>query len=270
MIKFLFGLSIAALLSCVCLMFLSSGMDICYCILAILILLHSLGLVLIMKQRRIGAMLLLSALAFMIIGAIYYSFSTIATGLIAYACLVCWLLFLQKEKGKPLYSLLLPGIDYKHNRHILQLYGITFILLGGYAIYKSFSGSVVDEQQISNDDVVMTFDYEQRIRSIDITFEEIMDLEAHHKELFGEGTMQSRMLFALKHLFIGALLSDKRDVENLRNICTLHLREFSNEQQEIISWYLSLPREQQEQWVYCEKAHSLVEFQNMLKLNLTE
>lgn len=109
---------------------------------------------------------------------------------------------------------------------------------------------------------------QEQLDSPDVTIEEVVFFEKSYNETHSAESRDQKVLdriFALKHILLGALMSETHNREGFVNICTIHAGEFSPQQQEIIDWYLGLNEAQQEQWEKCDKVTNLSEFKETIK-----
>ena len=109
---------------------------------------------------------------------------------------------------------------------------------------------------------------QEQLDSPDVTIEEVVFFEKSYNETHSAESRDQKVLdriFALKHILLGALMSETHNREGFVNICTIHAGEFSPQQQKIIDWYLGLNEAQQEQWEKCDKVTNLSEFKEVVK-----
>ena len=109
---------------------------------------------------------------------------------------------------------------------------------------------------------------QEQLDSPDVTIEEVVFFEKSYNETHSAESRDQKILdriFALKHILLGALMSETHNREGFINICTIHAGGFSPQQQEIIDWYLGLNEAQQEQWEKCQRVTNLSEFKDAVK-----
>ena len=109
---------------------------------------------------------------------------------------------------------------------------------------------------------------QEQLDSPDVTIEEVVFFEKSYNETHSAESRDQKILdriFALKHILLGALMSETHNREGFINICTIHAGGFSPQQQEIIDWYLGLNEAQQEQWEKCQRVTNLSEFKEAVK-----
>ena len=166
-------------------------------------------------------------------------------------------------------------MDVKHSRHIYQL---TSILLVGVIIamwfYKPSITEVDEPYTYFNDDDAKIV--EQRIidytllDSVNVTLNEIVTIESMIDSIPVESQLvYNKRIFALKHVLLSGLMTDKHNTLNLKNICKIHTGDFSKNQQRILDWYLGLPQEEQEVWLDCPSVDNLTDFEKEVKKRIT-
>ena len=79
----------------------------------------------------------------------------------------------------------------------------------------------------------------------------------------------NKRIFALKHVLLSGLMTDKHNTLNLKNICKIHTGDFSKDQQRILDWYLNLSQEEQEVWLDCPSVDNLSDFEKEVKIRIT-
>lgn len=237
------------------------------------------GLTLIMRWHKSGVVFvafasLLSAIALSITcaGWLTYSFSSLGI-YIPYIIMVLYIgtlfaLLFQKVRGKSSWQQMDNSLDLNHFRHIYQLSTIIllFIFVSAYFVMPPNT-----ETELAEDDDIenLVADVSQdRLDSPNVTIEEVVSFEKVYNENNAVGKRDSKItnrIFALKHLLLSGLMPDVHNRDNLVNICMIHAGSFSEEQQEIIDWYLALDVSQQAEWNICDKVNTLSEFKETVQ-----
>lgn len=242
-------------------------------------LLNCIGLTLIMRWHKSGMTFvaiasLLSAIALSITcaGWLTYSFGRIGI-YIPYIIMVLYVgilfaLLFHKVRGMSSWQQMDNNLDLAHFRHIYQLSTIIllFIFVSAYFVMPPNT-----ETELAEDDDIenLVADVSQdRLDSPNVTIEEVVSFEKVYNENNAVGNRDSKItnrIFALKHLLLSGLMPDVHNRDNLVNICMIHAGSFSEEQQEIIDWYLALDVSQQAEWNICDKVNTLSEFKETVQ-----
>lgn len=240
---------------------------------------NCIGLTLIMRWHKNGVIFvvvasLLSAIALSITcaGWLTYSFGSIGM-YIPYIIMVLYIgvlfaLLFQKVRGMSSWQQMDNSLDLNHFRHIYQLSTIIllFIFVSAYFVMPPNT-----ETELAEDDDIenLVADVSQdRLDSPNVTIEEVVSFEKVYNENNAVGNRDSKItnrIFALKHLLLSGLMPDVHNRDNLVNICMIHAGAFSEEQQEIIDWYLALDVSQQAEWNVCDKVNTLSEFKETVQ-----
>mgnify|MGYP007056165113 FL=1 len=240
---------------------------------------NCIGLTLIMRWHKNGVIFvvvasLLSAIALSITcaGWLTYSFGSIGM-YIPYIIMVLYIgvlfaLLFQKVRGMSSWQQMDNNLDLAHFRHIYQLSTIIllFIFVSAYFVMPPNT-----ETELAEDDDIenLVADVSQdRLDSPNVTIEEVVSFEKVYNENNAVGNRDSKItnrIFALKHLLLSGLMPDVHNRDNLVNICMIHAGSFSEEQQEIIDWYLALDVSQQAEWNICDKVNTLSEFKETVQ-----
>ena len=162
----------------------------------------------------------------------------------------------------------------KNRRSLLSAFLIIFALIITIAITIACVAFFVipetletDNQDNANTEFVIDVPQE-RLDSPDITIEEIVYFEKTYNESHSAESRDQKILdriFALKHILLGALMSDVHDRKGLVDISTVHAGEFSPQQQAILDWYFALDDSQQEQWKNCKRVATMSEFKEAVE-----
>lgn len=277
-LNFAFALNVVTAIVCVVLLFWVEDTCSIYAtsICAASALFNSVGLTLLMRWHRSGAFLvigtsLLSAVTFSYVCTKWY-LGTLGLFIpyIVFILYVSGLLALLnfKVRGKTAWQQMDAGLDIAHFRHIYQLSVAILITIAIVAFFKMpqeiESGSSRADSTIKAIENVS----EKRLDSPDIVIEEIISFEREYNKKYVLGSRDEKIsmrIFALKHLLLSGLMPDLHSGENLKNICVVHMGQFSLQQQEILDWYLSLDVSQQAKWDICEKATSISDFNFKLR-----
>lgn len=179
-----------------------------------------------------------------------------------------------KSSGKRIWNEMKGGMDVKHSRHIYQL--TSFLLLGvilSMCFYKP-SAPVVADPTSEHDDAEI--EVAQRIinyallDSVNVTLNEIVSIESMIDSISLDSQLvYRRRIFALKHVLLSGLMTDKHNTPNLKNIYIIHMGEFSIEQQKVLDWYLALSPSEQEVWLDCPSVDNLSDFEKEVKQRIT-
>ena len=256
---------------------------------AIFCLLNSVGVTLIQRWHKVGVWLCLMAYLFECISLFIWGFpllSTSTTSVIVnylpYLIVTCGFiiivipLFVLKAhpSGNTIWSEMKGGMDVKHSRHIYQL---TSVLLVGVIITMLFykpSVTAIDEPLTdfndADDKVVQRIIDYTLLDSVNVTLNEIVSIESMIDSIPIESQLiYNKRIFALKHVLLSGLMTDKHNTLNLKNICKIHTGDFSKEQQIVLDWYLNLPQEEQEVWLDCPAVDNLSDFEKEMKQRIT-
>lgn len=256
---------------------------------AIYCLLNTVGIILIQRWHKVGVWLCMVA-CLVECGSLFMwgfhsssSTSSVTVNYLPYVIVICVLfvisipLFILKAKpsNKTIWSEMKSGMDVKHSRHIYQL---TSVLLLGVILTMCFykpSVSVVEEpisDIIDEDNKVIVqriVDY-TLLDSVNVTLNEIVSIESMIDSIpIDSQAIYNRRIFALKHVLLSGLMTDKHNTLNLKNIYKIHTGEFSKEQQRVLDWYLNLPQMEQEVWLECPSVDNLSDFEKEVKQRIT-
>lgn len=253
-------------------------------------LLNTVGIILIQRWHKVGVWLCVSA-CIVECGALFtWGFPltfplnpSLSINFLPYIIVVCELLiivvplYLLKEQisGKIIWGEMKGGMDIKHSRHIYQL---TSVLMCGVILVMCLY-----KPSATLDDVAMHQLYSpnrevkvQRIidytllDSVDVTFNEVVGIESMIDSIPTESQLvYNKRIFALKHVLLSALMTDRHNTLNLKNICKIHMGEFSKEQQKVLDWYLDLSQSDQEVWLDCPPVDNLSDFEKEVKKRIT-
>lgn len=257
---------------------------------AIFCLLNSVGVTLIQRWHKVGIWLCLMACLVECSSLFIWGFplsSSSTTSVIinylpylivicAFIIIVIPLLVLKAQpSGNRIWSEMRSGMDVKHSRHIYQL---TSVLLVGVIITMLFykpSVTASDEPSTyfhdADDKVVVQriVDY-TLLDSVNVTLNEIVSIESMIDSIPVESqSVYNKRIFALKHVLLSGLMTDKHNTLNLKNICKIHTGDFSKDQQRVLDWYLALPQEEQEVWLDCPSVDNLSDFEKEVKQRIT-
>lgn len=240
---------------------------------------NCIGLVLIMRWHKSGVIFvtiasLLSAIALSITCAGWLTFSFGGVGIyIPYIILALYLgllfvLLFMKVKGESAWHQMDSNLDIEHFRHIYQLSACILLVILGIAFYvmPESTESVLGEE----DDIekILSDVSENRLNSPDVTIEEVVSFEKKYNEKTAIEQRDKKItsrIFALKHLLLSGLMPDVHNRDNFVNICMVHAGSFSEQQQEIIDWYLALDLSLQSEWNICDKVNTLSEFKEIIQ-----
>lgn len=240
---------------------------------------NCIGLTLIMRWHKSGVIFvvmasLLSAIALSITcaGWLTYSFGSIGMYIpyiiIALYIGILFALLFQKVRGMSSWQQMDSSLDLTHFRHIYQLSTaiLLFIFVSAYfAMPPNTDTELAEDDDIDN---LVADVSQERLDSPDVTIEEVVSFEKVYNENNAVGNRDSKItnrIFALKHLLLSGLMPDVHNRDNLVNICMIHAGAFSEEQQEIIDWYLALDVSQQAEWNICDKVNTLSEFKETVQ-----
>lgn len=164
------------------------------------------------------------------------------------------------------------GLDFKHFRHVYQLSCLLILTVGAIMAFKKpVLMSTVIESNMDDLTVNLPRDIEYSLLdSANITLNEIVVIEGMIDSLPQKSQLiYNRRIFALKHVLLSGLMTDRHNTMNLINICKIHTGDFSPEQQKILDWYISLPKSDQEIWLDCPSVDNLYSFENEIKQRLS-
>lgn len=177
-----------------------------------------------------------------------------------------------KPSGKIPWNEMKEGSDMEHTRHIYQI--ACFLILSVATLMWLYSPEAKElEEPVPFQEKVLEPTL-ANARSVDInlldsanvTFDEIVSIEPMIENISVEKRqILNARLFALRHVLLSGLMTDKHNTMSLINIFKIHAGEFSESQQKIIDWYLSLPDEKQVLWLDCGSVNSLQAFHKVLK-----
>ena len=256
---------------------------------AIFCLLNSVGVTLIHRWHKVGVWLCLMACLVECSSLFIWGFplsSSSTTSVIinylpyfivtcAFIIIVIPLLVLKAQpSSNTIWSEMRSGMDVKHSRHIYQL---TSVLLVGVIITMLFYKPSITESDEPytyfndvDDKVVQRIVDYTLLDSVNVTLNEIVSIESIIDSIPIEYQLvYNKRIFALKHVLLSGLMTDKHNTLNLKNICKIHTGDFSKDQQRVLDWYLALPQEEQEVWLDCPSVDNLSDFEKEVKLRIT-
>lgn len=250
------------------------GLISCSCLIA------SVGFQLISRWQRLGfyvisavyicaSLSLYSLFASELISLIgpYGEFVPIAISLGLIFLLVILLFLIKDNKtGKNCWSQMSNGADIKHFRHIYQLTSVLLVVCGGLIYYLPMTRSHEAPKQQSQEPIQSNraISYEL-LDSANVTFEEVISIEPMIDSIPENLQLKyHKRVFALKHLLLSGIMAKEHDTKDIINISKVHLGEFSDSQQQILDWYLALPKESQQKWTECPSANNLQDFKQKL------
>lgn len=253
---------------------------------AIYSLLSTIGVTLLQRWYRTGMWLILAINIGLnaIINLIFplWSSATLGTNHILLSLLVSLsivlvttlplFIFKCKPSNKIIWSEMNDGLDFKHFRHIYQLSCLLILAVSAIMVFKKpVLMSTVIEPNMDDITVNLPRDIEYSLLdSANITLNEIVVIEGMINSLPQKSQLiYNRRIFALKHVLLSGLMTDRHNTLNLINICKIHTGDFSPEQQKILDWYISLPKSDQEIWLDCPSVDNLYSFENEIKQRLS-
>jgi len=254
-----------------------------YGIISVTTLLMAVGFQLIIRWQKLGfyiiegiAIIASTILCFVskgimaeTIGGLYVPIAITVAVLIM---LVLFLFILRngKKNGKTCWQQMSSGADIRHFRHIYQLTTVLFLATIGFTAYSASSKKdyipTIESETIVRINKVRPLSYEL-LDSANITLDGIEAIEPLIDSIPAELQLKySKRVVALKHLLVSGIMVSKHSPSNIINISKIHHGEFSDSQQQILDWYASLPKDNQELWIECPSANNLTEFKaNLLK-----
>ena len=139
----------------------------------------------------------------------------------------------------------------------------------GIVLFCSLPLRNLERNEINNDDIAYIIPHvsEKRLDQTTVTIEEVVSFEKSYNsqyEIDKRDVKIVKRIFALKHLLLGGLMPELHRAEDLKKIILIHSGEFSNEQQEVLDWFLSLDQSQQEYWNICSNVKTLQQFRGRL------
>lgn len=257
---------------------------------AIFYLLNSVGVTLIQRWHKVGVWLCL--IAYLVeCGSLFKwgfplsssSTTSVFVNYIPYLIVSCAFMIIvvpllvlkARPSGNTIWSEMRSGMDIKHSRHIYQL--TSGLLVGVIITILFYKPSVTrtDETSTYSDDtydkvVVPRIVNYTLLDSVNVTLNEIVSIESMIDSIPIESKLvYNKRIFALKHVLLSGLMTDKHNTLNLKNICKIHTGDFSTDQQRILDWYLNLPQEEQEVWLDCPSVDNLSDFEKEVKQRIT-
>lgn len=179
--------------------------------------------------------------------------------------------FKSKPSNKTIWSEMKDGLDFKHFRHIYQLSFLLILAVSAIMVFKkpkqmpTVIGSNMDNITAN---LQRNIEY-SLLDSANITLKEIVVIEDMIDSLPQKTQLiYNSRIFALKHVLLSGLMTERHNTLNLINICKIHTGDFSSEQQKILDWYISLPKSDQEIWLECPSVDNLYSFENEIKQRL--
>lgn len=139
----------------------------------------------------------------------------------------------------------------------------------GIVLFCSLPLRDLEGNEINNDDIAYVIPHvsENRLDQITVTIEEVISFEKAYNSQYEVGKRNVKIvkrIFALKHLLLEGLMPENHRADDLKKIIVIHSGEFSNEQQKILDWFLSMNQSQQECWNICSNVNTLKQFRNRL------
>jgi hypothetical protein len=160
------------------------------------------------------------------------------------------------------------GADIRHFRHIYQLTTTLLLLTVGLMFYLPTTKHE-DTPDIKIEKAIVSTreaSYEL-LDSANVTLDEVISIEPMIDSIPTNLQLKyNKRIFALKHLLLSGIMANEHDTKDIINISKVHLGEFSESQQQILDWYLGLPKESQDKWIDCPPVTNLQDF----KVKLTE
>lgn len=253
-------------------------------------LLNTVGVILIQRWHKVGVWLCVAGCTVECLSLFTWGFPltfslnpSLLINFLPYIIVACELLiivvplYVSKEQisGKIIWGEMKGGMDIKHSRHIYQL---TSVLMCGVilvmCLYKpSATWDDVTLHQLDSPnrevEVQRIIDY-TLLDSVDVTLNEVVGIESMIDSIPTESQLvYNKRIFALKHVLLSALMTDRHNTLNLKNICKIHMGEFSMEQQKVLDWYLDLSQSDQEVWLDCPPVDNLSDFEKEVKKRIT-
>lgn len=240
---------------------------------------NCIGLTLIMRWHKNGVVFvviasLFSAVALSIFCAGWLTYIFGGLGIyIPYIILVVYVgaliaLLFMKVRGKTIWQQMEDGFDLVHFRHIYQLSTVIllFVFVSAYIVMPPSTETVsAEEDEIEK---MVANISQDRLNKSDVSIEEVVSFEKKYNENNAVGNRDKTItnrIFAIKHLLLSGLMPVIHNRDNIVNICRIHAGAFSEEQQEIIDWYLGLDISQQSEWNVCENVKTLSEFKEVIQ-----
>lgn len=251
-------------------------------------LINALGITLILRWNTIGFWISLIAYLFGCIASfLIWNYSATITGASAIVMPLVIITSVFITIGLPLFVIRVPlsgkiiwkgmkdGFDIQHSRHIYQLTCFFIAAIGiVMCVYKPDRSAL--EHVIKHNDpeeIILSqrvADY-TLLDSANVTLDEILFVESMIDSIPANLQYKyNKRRYALKHILISGLMSDKHNTLNLKNIFKIHSGELSDDQQNILDWYAALPQAEQELWLVCPPVTNLYDFKKELKRNITD
>lgn len=182
--------------------------------------------------------------------------------------LLCILLFaVQDSKArKNCWAQMSDGADIKHFRHIYQLTSVVLLATGGTTFYLSktmpHESSEMQPKEAAQPSRQISY---EMLDSANVTFDEVIMIEPMLDSIPGDRQLKyHRRVFALKHMLLSGIMAKEHYPQDIINISKVHRDEFSESQQQILDWYLSLPEVDQQKWIDCPPVNNLGDFKQKL------
>lgn len=177
-----------------------------------------------------------------------------------------------RSSNKSIWSEMSNGLDIKHSRHIYQLSSfliITIVVL--MCLYKpSVTQTLVVSEMEGKEAVLPREIRHSLLDSANVTLNEVVVIEGMIDSLPQNSQLTyNKRIFALKHILLSGLMTDKHNTLNLINISKIHSGDYSPEQQRILDWYISLPEAEQAIWLECPSVDNLSDFERELKKRIS-
>ena len=143
------------------------------------------------------------------------------------------------------------------------------ILVAIIVVFYNLTFVDLKENEFNNDDIAYVIPHvsEERLEQTTVTIEEVVSFEKAYNsqnEIEKRDIKIVKRIFALKHILLGGLMPEIHRAEDLEKIILIHSGEFSDEQQEVLDWFLSLSQSQQECWNVCSSVKTLQQFRDRL------
>lgn len=253
-------------------------------------LLNTVGIILIQRWHKVGVWLCVAACIVECGSLFTWGFPqtftlnhSLSINFLPYIIVACELLiivvplyvFKEQISGKMIWGEMKGGMDIKHSRHIYQL---TSVLMCGVilamCLYKpsaALDDTTLHQLNSPNREIEAQriIDY-TLLDSVDVTLNEVVVIESMIDSIPTElQLVYNKRIFALKHVLLSVLMTDRHNTLNLKNICKIHMGEFSKEQQKVLDWYLDLSQSDQEVWLDCPPVDNLSDFEKEVKKRIT-
>lgn len=276
----LFVLYIFAFILCIAWIFItgdSSGVYV-YGSFATYSLLSAVGLVLLQRGHRPG-LWLLTVINPGIVILLKFVFNSWLDDIISMSVfggimlLIAVPLFIGRSRpsNKIIWNVMDNGVDMSRFRHITQLTVVLLACVGAIIFFMKPAPEAPVIEPLTNEPIMpapRAVDY-SLLDSANVTLDEILVIESI-VDSFPPQTKEEnkRRVFALKHVLLAGLMTERHNTQSLINIFAVHSGEFSPEQQKIVDWYTSLPQSEQDVWFDCPPVDNLSSFEQEVKQRL--